>query len=129
MMLFSLAPGVLPYTHPLVVAMLALSALLFVCAFFVGRVRNGLSGTMKKVSKSWGPLLCVFGVIGVILAVSRAEGITYFSMPFLAFLWALLLIVIFMLQFLLYRRRAYVILPQQRVEDPREKYLPKPKRR
>ncbi len=122
---FSLSPGPLSYNHPFVLTLLGVGAGLFVLSFTVSLWRTRFAQkTSQKLSKRWPMVLVGHGVVSIVLGVCRAEGIVFFSMPFLVFLWALLLIVTISLQVLLYRRRAYTVLPTVHVEDPREKYLP-----
>lgn len=127
--IFTLQPGSVSYGHPMAAAILCASLLAFAVGAVVRRRQHSATGYARQGLKAWGTLLFVFGVIGVMLGVSRAENIVFLAMPFLQILWALLLAVSSVIHLSLLRKRSYTILPSARVVDPRDEYLPKKRRR
>jgi hypothetical protein len=121
-------PPLIPYDDPRMQALLALGAVLVVASFALRWWRAGHTGMTRKLSRSW-PRACLwFGLVALILAVSRAEDISYLSMRFLWVIWIGALLFYLWLQLRLFRARHYETLPRKERTDPREKYLPKPKR-
>ena len=112
------------------------SAILIVCVILIGawlvlrQWRKGLTNPVtKKLSRSWPGTALWFGVIGLFLLVSRVEMISYVSMRFLWVIWLACLILYVAFQVRRFRARHYEKIDTPAVEDPREKYLPKQKRR
>tara|TARA_Y100000310_G_C19951035_1_gene476848 strand:+ start:120 stop:314 length:195 start_codon:yes stop_codon:yes gene_type:complete len=64
------------------------------------------------------------------MVVCRVEGISYLSMRMWWFVWLLAIAFFVFLQVKMFRARHYEVLPnEQHIEDPKEKYLPKKKKR
>ncbi len=129
MSLFALTSGAHDYSSTGVASLLAVGVLLLVLSSVVRRKRRSFQGTVKALSKTWPSALLLFGAVGVALGVCRAEGVPFFSMPLLAVLWAILLVVVASLHVFLYRKRSYTIIPSQKTIDPREQFLPKRRKR
>lgn len=119
------------YSSPKVLAILLLCSAMIVASFIVKRMQfRSSSAVVRKMIKSWSPILFWFGLVGLFMAVCRVEGISYLSMRFWWVLWALIGLVVAFFQWKMFRSRHYEVLPQQEEKnDPREKYLPKKKKR
>ncbi len=102
---------------------------LMVGSFFLGLWRTKQQPITKKLSRTWASAAFWIGLVGAFLIVSRVEGIQFFSMRFLWVLWALAIAVYVILQIRIFRSRHYEVLPTERVEDPRGKYLPGKKKK
>ncbi|MBT3293175.1 hypothetical protein HN512_05075 [Candidatus Peregrinibacteria bacterium] len=121
-------PNQVGYDNPKIIAILAICISFIVASFIIKKWRKGLHNTQtKKLSKSWSTALIWFGAIGLVLVISRVEDISYVSMRFLWVLWLLILALYVLLQIKLFKAKHYEVLPSERVEDPRRKYLPKKK--
>lgn len=117
------------YSHPKVLVMLVVCLGLMVGSFFLGLWRTKQQPITKKLSRTWASAAFWIGLVGAFLIVSRVEGIQFFSMRFLWVLWALAIAVYVILQIRIFRSRHYEVLPTERVEDPRGKYLPGKKKK
>jgi amino acid transporter len=84
---------------------------------------------LRRLSQSWDRMLFWFGLVGLILIVSRIEGIQFVSMRFLWIVWGTLFILIIFIQFKQFRMQYYEVLPKEKEDDPREKYLPTSKKK
>lgn len=90
------------------------------------RMKNPVT---RKLSASWASAALSFGVIGLLLVVSRVEGIQFLAMRFLWVLWVGFAVLFLVFQARQYRTRHYDVLPRISVNDPREKYLPGKRKR
>ena len=70
-----------------------------------------------------------FGIIGLVLVVSRVEDIQFIEMRFLWVLWALALVLYVVLQWFVFVRRHYTVVEKKQVVDIRDRYLPTKKRK
>ena len=123
-------PGNVTYTSPAQGALLAISLALLALAVAIRIWRRRLSNPVtRKLSRSWSAVSLWFGIVGVVLVVSRVEQIQFIAMRFWWAVWIPALVAYVALQARLFRSRHYEVLPQVRVEDPRDKYLPGKKRR
>lgn len=104
------------------VAMIALSFLLRV---WRSRQKNAMT---RSISASWSGTVLAFGIVALVMTISRIETIQFFSMRALWLLWALCLGLYVLAQVLNYRNRHYVVLDRKRTVDERDKYLPRKKR-
>lgn len=105
-----------------------MSAVLVVTFVFLKRWRSRLEDPMKKkLSRSWPSASLWFGIIAAFLTISRAEGISYLSIRFFWIVWIIVLALFLFVQWKQFRARYYRRLPTEKVQDPREKYLPKKK--
>lgn len=123
-------PGNADYTSPKALALVLLCVALVVASFVLPRWRNRLQNPqMKKVSRSWAMASGWFGWTGLVLVIARVEEIQYLAMRFLWVLWAAALVAYLFVQYKLYRNRYYEVIPNQPVQDARNQYLPKRKKR
>jgi hypothetical protein len=100
-------------------------------SFAIKHWRKSLTNAVtKKLSQSWGLALMWLGVIGVFLAVCRVEGISFLSMRVWWGIWLLVATIYGGIQLKMFRSRHYeVVKKEKQPDDPREKYLPKQKKR
>ncbi len=126
--LFWPRPPVIGYDTPKMQTILLLCVGCIVLSFCIKRWRRRQKNpATRKLSRSWATATLWFGIIGLFLAVSRAEDISYVSMRFWWVVWAGVLLLYLSVQIRVFRARHYVQLPTESSEDPREKYLPKKK--
>ena len=118
--------GTAGYASPKVLAALLLCAAFFLFSFAVSwwRRREGRNPVTKRLSKGWPAAMRWFSGIGIVLSISRAEGIQFFSMRILWVLWALGMLAYSIIQIWKFRLKHYTVMPKAYTEDPREKYLP-----
>lgn len=119
-------PGRLTYGSTQILVLFAVCGGLVVLSFVIHFWRKGLSNAMtKKLSKSWSSTAFWFGVVGLVLIVSRVEKIQFLAMRFAWVLWAVALLAAIFIQFRVFRMRHYQVLPRaESPEDPRSKYMP-----
>lgn len=119
------------YSSPKVLVLLCLCIAMVASSFVIKRMRfQSSSSTVRKLIRSWSPLLFWFGLVGLFMVVCRVEGISYLSMRFWWVLWVAIALLVAFFQWKMFRARHYEVMPQQEeVRDPREKYLPKKKKR
>lgn len=127
--LFYPNPGQLTYSSPSVIALLIVCAGLVVLSFAIkywrGRVQNAVT---KKLSRAWSSISFWFGLVGLLLTVSRVEKIQFIAMRFMWVLWVLFLVLLVILQWRIFRARHYEVMPRVGKTDPRDQYLPGKKR-
>lgn len=118
--------GTAGYSSPKVLAALLLCSALLLLSFAVSvwRRRENRNPVTKRLSKGWPAAMRWLSGIGVILAISRAEGIQFFSMRILWVLLALGILAYLGIQVWKFRLKHYTVIPKEYSEDPREKYLP-----
>ncbi len=122
-------PGYATYTTPTQLALLLLSLGLIALSFGLRQWRRKLQNPItKKLSSGWPSAVFWFGVVGIVLVVSRVEHIQYLAMRFMWLPWFLAVLGYVFLQVRLYRAKHYEILPKVVVNDPRDKYLPTKKK-
>lgn len=127
--LFYPNPGNADYTSPKALVLLVVCGLLVLAALTLRQWRKSSKNPVtKRLSRSWPTAAFWFGFIGLVLVASRAEEISYVSMRFWWVVWLGALLFYLWLQVRLWRARHYEPLPGMKVDDPREKYLPKKKR-
>ena len=123
-------PGNAAYISPTMGVLLLLSLAFIVASFALRMWRSKLRNAVtKKLSRLWSGAALWFGIIGVILVVSRVEGIQYIAMRFWWGVWIVALVAFALLQMRLFKARHYEVVPMAKVMDPREKYLPGKKKR
>lgn len=123
-------PGNADYGNPKVQLLLALCVLLMAGAVGIRFWRNRQPNPItKKLSRSWAVASLWFGIVALVLTVSRVEQIQFFAMRFLWALWVIALVAYIILQVRVFRARHYQVLPRETVVDPRDPYLPGKKRR
>jgi hypothetical protein len=96
--------------------------------FFVVIRSRFLDARARTLSSSWSSALFWFGVVGLVLTVSRVEMIQFLSMRLLWAFFALSLALYILIQMMQFRRRYYSVVQQAHVIDERDKYLPRQKR-
>ncbi len=118
------------YGSDFIIALLAFSGALIVLAVVLFFWRKHWADTVaKRLSGGWSFASFWFGVLGLILTASRVEGIQFFAMRVLLYVWALWMLLYVFFQFRKFRVRHYQILPSEKTSDSREKYLPGKKKR
>lgn len=123
-------PGTTSYENPKVLLILFICGILVLASFSLKRWRLKQGNPVtKRLSRSWPKAAMWFGVLGLVLTVSRVEGIQFIAMRFWWVLWGCCFLLYVALQVRSFRVRHYEILPQESSSDPRLKYLPKPKKR
>ncbi len=98
----------------------------FVIKYWRKRQQNPVT---RKLSRSWSVSAFWFGIIGLILVLARLETISYVSMRLWWGVWAAAFIFYLYVQVRLFRARHYEVMPKERSDDPRERYLPQRKKR
>lgn len=122
-------PGNAHYGTTSMLAALIACGLLVVFAFTFRLWRNRMGNpVLKKLSRSWSSAAFWFGVSGIVMVVSRVEGIGFLAMRFLWVLWAIALALFLIVQIRLFRLRYYEKLPVEGSDDPRDRYLPRRKK-
>lgn len=123
-------PGNADYGSPKSLALIVICLLLVIASLVISRWRKRRSDqVLRRLSSSWSTASLWFGLVGLVLVVARVEEIQYIAMRLWWIVWGLLLALYVVLQIRRYRTRYYQVLPAQSVNDPRDKYLPKRKRR
>lgn len=119
------------YSNPKIVLLLLVCGALVVASFAFKHWRKTLSnGVTRKLTKSYGPAMFWFGLVGLFLIICRVEGISYLSMRLWWVVWLLAVVAFAWLQFKLFKARHYTVVPKAKTpENPNEKYLPKKKKR
>lgn len=122
-------PGNADYDSPKALALLIVCALMIVISIGLSfwRKKQG-NPIMKKLSRSWASASFWFGLVGLILVVSRVEQIQFIAARVLWIVWAAALAFYLFVQIRSFRARYYTVLPHEPILDPRSKYLPKKKR-
>lgn len=106
-------------------ACVLLIALSFVIKYWRAKVKNSVT---RKLSASWSGAAMTFGIIALVLAVSRVETIQFMSMRALWIVWALCAALYVVFQLMAFRNRHYVVLEKKHHVDGRDRYLPKKKK-
>jgi hypothetical protein len=97
----------------------------FLITFWRSRTSNPMT---RLLSKSWPSAAFWFGISGVVFVVSREATVQFLSMRVLWIVWAVLLVLYLIVQFLSFSRRHYTVVQNRRIVDERDKYLPGRKR-
>lgn len=117
------------YQDTRVEVLLLLSFVLIASSFFIGRWRTKQKNPItRNLSSGWSTAALWFGLVSLVLTISRVEMIQFMSMRLLWALWFLVLVLYMFLQFVQFRRRHYTVLERTQVVDERDKYLPRKKR-
>ncbi len=127
--LFSPLPPRPEYLDTQILALILLCVGLIAGAVVLRFLRRNAGASFKKLSKSWPAAATWFGIIGLVLIVSRVEGIQYIAMRFWWLVWGLAALAYAVLQVRLFRAKHYEIIPTARAVDPRDQYLPQAKKR
>lgn len=123
-------PGNATYASPRIAAILLLCGLLVLSSLVFPLLRHrGKNPVFKRLSRTWATAAFWFGLVGLILGVSRVEGVGFLAMRLWWVVWGIALAFYLFFQFRLFRLRYYQPLPREHTDDPRERYLPKKKNR
>jgi len=121
--------GTAPYSSTSVATFLVVCAVLIVVSYYLKKwISKQDNKQTRKLAKSWPSILHWYGIAGIVLAVSRAEGVLYLSMRIWWFVWGVTLVLIALLQWKKFVSKHYTVVEHVKVADPRDKYLPKKKR-
>jgi hypothetical protein len=123
-------PPAVPYENPKVIALLGLTVLFFVLSLVLRCWRRGVHNAVTRtLSRSWASACIGFGAASAVLTVARVEQISYVSMRFWWVIWGVALTLYVLLHLRRWRTMHYEVLPREESDDPREKYLPRRKRK
>lgn len=123
-------PGSANYGDPSIIALLLLTVGMIVSSFVLSYWRKRQTNPItRKLSVSWSRAAFWFGLFGLVMVVSRVEDIQFIAMRFLWIVWAAFLMLYVVFQYKKWRMKHYEVLPSVSVVDPRDRYLPKKKRR
>ena len=118
-------PGNASYTSPKALVLLVVCAGLIVASFVLKKWRTKQHNPVtRKLSKSWPSACSWFGVLGIIMIVSRVELISYLSTRFLWVIWFVCLFLYIFFQWKSFKARHYEVVKKEKIYDPRDKYLP-----
>jgi hypothetical protein len=118
-------PGGWHYDDRKITVALVLCGALIVLSFIIRFWRSRLKNTVtRNLSSSWSRATFWFGVVAIILIVSRVEEIQFMAMRLTWALWFGALFLYLLFQFFQFRRRHYTLLERVQVVDERDKYLP-----
>ena len=116
------------YQDSRVLVLLAVSVGLILFSFILRTLRSRLSNSVtRQLVSGWPSASFWFGIVALVLTVSRVETIQFLSMRVLWALWAFFLVCYVLVQVVQFRRRHYTIVRQMHVVDERDKYLPRRK--
>lgn len=122
-------PGNAAYDDSKVLALLVLCVALILGSFILHALRrNSPNPVFKKLSRSWSSAAFWFGVVGLVLVVSRVEGVGFLAMRAMWVFWGIAALLILWVQVRIFRSRYYQPLPREESSDPRDRYLPRKKK-
>lgn len=102
---------------------------LIVLSFLIKFWRSKLSNSVtKSLTGGWSSAAFWFGIVGLVLVVSRVEMIQFVSMRAIWAIWTFVLGLYVFFQFVQFRRRHYTVVERAHVTDERDKYLPRKKK-
>ncbi len=117
------------YQDSRVLLLLCVSIGLILLSFAIRFWRTRLPGSVTRtLTSGWSLASLWFGIVALVLTVSRVETIQFLSMRLLWAVWILFLALYVLLQVVQFKRRHYTVVKQAHIIDEREKYLPKRKR-
>lgn len=123
-------PGATSYENPKVIALLLLGVVLFLSSFLVRAiVRRSQNPVLVRLARSWPSALRWFGGTAVVLTVVRVETIQFLSMRALWIVWGGALLLYFVVQWRIFRFHYYTTQRRAPLQDPRDPYLPRSKKR
>ncbi|MDD5026479.1 MAG: hypothetical protein PHH13_03850 [Candidatus Peribacteraceae bacterium] len=123
-------PGGASYDNPKVVAIFVICGVLVLLSFTLKFWRRGLvNPVLKRLSRSWSSTCLWFGIVGIVLAVSRVEQVQFVSMRLWWLIWGLSALAYIVFQVFSFKNRYYATIPTQVSQDIRDKYLPHKKKR
>ncbi|MBI3816907.1 hypothetical protein HY285_05190, partial [Candidatus Peregrinibacteria bacterium] len=117
---FAPNPGRATYGSTSILSLLIACGTLVVLSFIIAVWRRSHANSVtRKLSRTWSSVSFWFGIVGLVLVVSRVEQIQFLAMRFFWVLWVLALLVYVFVQLRLFRARHYEILPRVSAADPR----------
>jgi hypothetical protein len=123
-------PGSASYTQTSIVVLLILTIGMIAGSFALSFWRKRQSNPVtRKLSAGWSRAAFWFGLFGLVMVVSRVENIQFIAMRALWLVWAAFLLLYVALQLKKWRMKHYEVLPSMVVSDPRDRYLPKKKKK
>ncbi len=123
-------PGNTTYGSPKALALLVFCGACIAASILLRFWRRRLGNpVLRKLSTSWPAIALWSGGSGVVLVVARVENVQFLAMRVLWIVWAVAIILTLLFQLWKFRMRYYEVMPQKRMLDPLEKYLPKRRRR
>lgn len=130
MYLFWPNPGNAFYSSPKVIVLIILMASLIIGSAVIRWWRHREQDARRRLlSRSWAGASFWFGLSGGVLLIARVEQIQFVAMRFWWVVWGIAAVLYLWFQIKNWNLRYYEVLPLDRAEDPREKYLPRPKHR
>ena len=121
-------PGNASYENPKVILLLTICSVMILGSFLLKLWNKRQADALKKkLSRSWSRTSFWFGIVGLVLVVSRIEQIQFVAMRIWWLVWILALAAYVCIQIKSWKLRYYKVLPKKKENDPREKYLPKKK--
>lgn len=128
--LFDGHPEPVGYDNPKVIALLILAFGLMAASYGIKLWRSRQPNPVTRtLSRSWAAAAFWFGFTALVFVISRTEGVFFLSIRFMWVLWLAAAIFYIIVQVRLFGARHYEVLTKTLQQDPREKYLPKRKRR
>jgi phosphatidylglycerophosphate synthase len=128
--IFDPHPEPVGYGNAKVIALLVLALVLMVSSIVLRMWRARQQNPMtRKLSRSWPTAAFWFGASALVMVVARTEDVLFIAMRFFWVLWILALVAFVVIQWRLFSARHYTVVKTISRDDPREKYLPKKKRR
>jgi hypothetical protein len=122
-------PGGWHYADLKVQLVLAGCVALMILSYVIKRWRSRVKNpSTRALSASWSVATFSFGLVALVLAVSRVETIQFVSMRALWVVWFVCLAWYVIFQFMAFRNRHYVVMDKTRTVDGRDKYLPRKKK-
>ena len=116
------------YGNPKVLLLFGCGVALIIAGAVIRSWRRRMQNPVtKRLSSSWSAAAFWFGIVSIFLTVSRVEMISFVAMRILWLIWALSVALYLLFQIRSFRARHYEVLPKERIDDPRTKYLPKRK--
>jgi hypothetical protein len=100
------------YSSPEILVMFALAAACFVAWFLLRRWHKKQQSLTRKLSASWSIVSFWFGVVALLLIISRVERVQVMAAPFLWLFWAVGLLAYVFVQWRLFRAKHYEVLPR-----------------
>lgn len=110
---FSLNPtSVAHYSDWWVLALFGVALACIVGSFLLKAWHRKQQSVTRKLSAGWSSVSFWFGIVALLLVVSRVERIQVLAMPFLWALWILAALAYIFIQWRKFRAKHYEIIPQ-----------------
>ena len=122
-------PGNLHYGDTKALIAIGVGVAFIVLAVLLSAWRKRVSNPVTRtLSRSWATAAAWFGIIAIVLVVSRVEPILFLAMRALWVVWLLTIVTYVLFQIMQFRRRHYTVIETARTADPRDTYLPRKKK-